>query len=109
MSDSNGNSITDLREHLFDALKLLKAGKLEVGAAKAIAQIGGVVIETAKVELKAMEQTGRRTGTGFLEQAGEPPKLEKAPEGTPGTLPGTFFTASKAAAPDDSGDDDVKP
>jgi hypothetical protein len=95
MSDNNDDDITisGLRGYLFDALRGLKAGKMEVGTALAVAKIGEVLVDTAKVELRAMELSGRKKGTGFLKEVTEPTLLP-APaqvEGTPGTLPRRFF------------------
>lgn len=49
---SKSNNIDDLREAMFDTLAKLKAGELSVEQAKAASQIGGVLIEAAKVEVE---------------------------------------------------------
>lgn len=53
--------MSDLRNHLFAALEALadKDNPLEIERAKAIAQVAGVVIESAKVEVKYLEVTGQ--------------------------------------------------
>lgn len=45
------NSITDLRGHLFDTLKALKEGSMELDRAKAITDVSQVLINTAKAEI----------------------------------------------------------
>ena len=45
-------NINDLREAMFDTLAKLKAGELSVEQARAASQIGGVIIESAKVEVE---------------------------------------------------------
>lgn len=51
------NKIEDLRNHLFATIEgLLDTEKpLEVERAKAVAQVASVMIESAKVEVKAIE------------------------------------------------------
>ena len=60
------NNIGDLRTHLFESLELLKSGKLEIEKAKAIADIGRVIIESARAELEFLKLKGG-DGTGFIE------------------------------------------
>lgn len=44
-------NISDLRDGLFEAMQLLKDGKLSVEQAKAISEMGQVIINSAKVEV----------------------------------------------------------
>lgn len=44
-------NISHLRTEMFEAISLLKEGKLSVEQAKAISDIGKVVIDSAKVEV----------------------------------------------------------
>ena len=44
-------NIADLREGLFDAMELLKKGKLDVDQAKAISEMSQIIINSAKVEV----------------------------------------------------------
>lgn len=44
-------NISDLRDGLFDAMQMLKDGKLSVEQAKAISEMSQVVINSAKVEV----------------------------------------------------------
>lgn len=61
------NDITALRGHLFDTLRGLKDGSIEIDKAKAVSQIADTIIDTAKVEVDYMRVTGA-TGTGFIAQ-----------------------------------------
>lgn len=62
------NKIEDLRNHLFAALEGLADGEkpMEIERAKAIADVGRVIIETAKAEVAFLQATKRRDGTGFV-------------------------------------------
>lgn len=62
------NKIEDLRNHLFATIEgLLDTEKpLEVERAKAVAQVASVMIESAKVEVKAIELLDQR-GSAFLQ------------------------------------------
>ncbi|MDH1281011.1 hypothetical protein N5C56_09890 [Pseudomonas chengduensis] len=62
------NKIEDLRNHLFATIEgLLDAEKpLEIERAKAVAQVASVMIESAKVEVKAIELLDQR-GSTFLQ------------------------------------------
>lgn len=65
-------NITDLREKLFDTIDALndKEKPLDVERAQAIVKVAGQIIESAKVEVKAME-LGALKGTGFVGIAGD--------------------------------------
>jgi hypothetical protein len=65
------NSITDLRTHLFDALKGVKDGSMDIETAKAVSGIAQVIVNSAKVEVDFVKASGSK-GSGFLEQ---PPQL----------------------------------
>ena len=69
------NDIEELRGHLFDTLRGLKDGTVDVEKAKAMSNLAGTIIETAKVEVDYMRVTGE-SGTSFI-------KAEK-PEALPG-------------------------
>lgn len=62
------NKIEDLRNHLFATIEgLLDTDKpLDVERAKAVAQVASVMIESAKVEVKAIELLDQR-GSTFLQ------------------------------------------
>jgi hypothetical protein len=56
------NKITDLRNHLFEALERLKDPELdlekEIQRAKAIKEVGSVIIDSAKVEVDFIKASG---------------------------------------------------
>lgn len=65
-------TIDDLRAELFDTLKRLKDkdAPMEVARAKAIVEVAGVLVDTAKVEIAMLEATGAK-GTGFIPERGQ--------------------------------------
>lgn len=63
---SNNRHISDLREHLFDAIEKLKSGAIDVKQAGAVAQLGDVVVQSAKVEVDYMKLVGE-THSGFID------------------------------------------
>lgn len=70
------NKIEDLRNHLFVTIEsLLDTEKpMEIGRAKAIAEVAQVMINSAKVEVDMVKALGAGNGTGFLQIEQEPPK-----------------------------------
>ncbi|WP_016971633.1 hypothetical protein [Pseudomonas tolaasii] len=70
------NKIEDLRNHLFVTIEsLLDTDKpMEIGRAKAIAEVAQVMINSAKVEVDMVKALGAGNGTGFLQIEQEPPK-----------------------------------
>lgn len=65
------NDITELRSHLFDTLRGLKEGTVDVEKAKAMSQLADTIIDTAKVEVDYMRVAGGN-GTGFIPSEGQP-------------------------------------
>jgi hypothetical protein len=68
------NKMTDLRNHLFATLEALqdKEDPMEVERAMAVAKVGSVLVESAKVEvafINAMD--GSAKTTGFIESRPE--------------------------------------
>lgn len=62
-------NITDLRNSLFETIQMLKEGKIEVSQAKAISDIGQVIVNSAKVELDYVKAIDRPScGTGFISE-----------------------------------------
>lgn len=63
------NKIEDLRNHLFVTIEgLLDPDKpLDIERAKAVAHVGSVIVESAKVEVRAMETLGGMTSSSFLQ------------------------------------------
>ena len=62
------NKMDDLRNHLFETLEALKDEDkpMDIDRAKAISNIAGRLIETAKVEVDYLEVTGQAKGSEFL-------------------------------------------
>ncbi len=73
------NKVEDLRNHLFEQLERLNDDELkgeelkkELQRAKAISQIGSVIVNSAKVEVDYIKLIGGRdTTTDFLKKTGE--------------------------------------
>lgn len=80
------DNIDDLRAALFESIRLLKDGKIDVSQAKAISETAQVIINSAKVELEFMRETGTQ-GTGFV-------PIETVP-GKPRLIKGSAMSGSK--------------
>jgi hypothetical protein len=72
-------NISDLREAMFDTLAGLKAGTVTVEQAKAISEVGQVIINSAKVEVDYI-RANNGGKTPFLDSAGN----AKLPPGVTG-------------------------
>jgi hypothetical protein len=61
------NTITDLRDHLFETLEGLKdkEAPLELDRAKAICQVAQTIINSAKIEVDYLETAGELLGQTF--------------------------------------------
>lgn len=59
------NKIEDLRNHLFETIELLKEGEIDIEKAKAIADIGQVLVNTAKIEVDFLKIVNGN-GSGFI-------------------------------------------
>lgn len=75
------NKMTDLRNHLFATLEALQDQDkpMDIERAKAIAEVGKVLVDSAKVEvmfIKAMD--GDAKSTGFIESERALPALAHA-------------------------------
>lgn len=87
----SGNTISDLRKHLFDAIAGVRDGSMDVEKAKTVAELSKVVVESAKVEVDFMKMRGEGLkGTGFIPEE----KLIEAP-GTPRLVKGVAQSGSK--------------
>lgn len=62
------NKIEDLRNHLFATLEALQDEDkpMELDRAKTIADVAQTIINSAKVEVDHIKQTGQLAGTGFI-------------------------------------------
>jgi hypothetical protein len=78
------NRLEDLRDHLFETLEALrdKEEPMDIERARAVAEVSGVLIESAKVELKFLELTGQESQSKFLNPKPEAAELPaKTPQG----------------------------
>ena len=62
---NESNNIVDLRAILFETMRKLKDGTINIENAKAVSDIGQVIINSAKVEVDAMRGAGIE-GSGFI-------------------------------------------
>ena len=71
------NKLEDLRNHLFATLEALadEEHPMEIERAKAIAQVAGTLIESAKVECKFLEMSGAVSGSAFFKELPVPGKV----------------------------------
>ena len=60
------NKINDLRDHLFETLERLKEGDIDIATAKAMADVGQVIINSAKIEIDFIRATGSTKDSGFI-------------------------------------------
>ena len=65
------NTIVELRSQLFDTIKLVKSGALKVDQARAVSDLAGRIIESAKAETEAVKAFGRGMvpASGFIGSA----------------------------------------
>lgn len=54
------NKIEDLRNHLFETIEMLKNGEIEIEKARAISEVGKVIVDSAKTEVDFMRITRKR-------------------------------------------------
>lgn len=64
------NKIEDLRNHLFEALEMLKDGEMDIDRAKAVSGVAQTIINSAKVEVDYLRLTEQRSGTQFIPDEG---------------------------------------
>ena len=60
--------INELRDHLFATLRGLrdKEAPMDLDRARAISQVAGTIIDSARVEVEFAKVTGQQTTSGFL-------------------------------------------
>ena len=75
------NDVTELRQTLFDTLRDLKAGTMDIDRAKAINETAQTIINSAKVEADHLKITGGK-GSGFIPEAPALPPPAATPRGT---------------------------
>lgn len=75
------NKIDDLRNHLFATLEALQDEErpMDLGRAKAIAEVAKVIVESAKVEVNFLKVTGAVKSTNFLPDGDEEQKAAQLP------------------------------
>lgn len=75
------NKIEDLRNHLFETLEALKDkdNPMDIQRAKAIAEVAGVIVDSAMVECKYAEIVGGNPGSTFLPGPAPEPDGQKLP------------------------------
>ena len=80
------NKIEDLRDHLFATLEDLRDPEkpMELDRAKTIAEVGKVIIDSAKAENEFLRVTGHIKGSGFIPDA---PRGPPAIDGTVTPMP----------------------
>ena len=70
------NKIQDLRDHLFEVIEKLQDGDMQIETAKTIAEVGQVIINSAKVECDFMKVLGMDSSfSGFIPQNNDQKKL----------------------------------
>lgn len=79
-------TIDDLRTHLFETLQALKDKDhpMEIERARTIADVGRVLVDSAKVEVQFLQVTGAIKSTGFLPDGDEEHGQKKLPAAQPG-------------------------
>lgn len=83
-NDNTPPSITGMREHLMATLASLRDrdNPMDVDRARAVAQVAGVLVDTARVEVEYLKQVG--DGSRFLDSsatAGDTPRITSTPTG----------------------------
>ena len=76
----SGNNLDTLNSILFDTLRDLRAGKIDLDRAEAIRETAQTIINSAKVEVDYVKATDGKRGTTGLIDAGRKP-LEALPKG----------------------------
>lgn len=68
------NKLDDLRNHLFATLEALqdKDDPMDIDRARAVSDVSGRVIESAKVEVDFLKTTGAVTGSDFFKNVRDP-------------------------------------
>lgn len=86
----SGNTISDLRKHLFDAIAGVRDGSMDIDKAKTVAELSKVVVDSARVEVDFMKVRGETgNGTGFI-----PEEKQITAPGTPRLVRGKAQSGS---------------
>jgi hypothetical protein len=74
------NKMTDLQDHLFLTIEMLRTGELKPEVAREINNVGRTLLDSAKVEMKYMETLGlSKASTPLLASIGTEP-VKQLPE-----------------------------
>lgn len=73
-SSSNSNDITALRDALFETLRGVRSGAVDIDKARLVNELGKTLIDTARVEIDFLKATGGDTST-FLGSSPQPPAI----------------------------------
>lgn len=96
--NSHSDTLKGLRTELFATLRGLrdKENPIEVNRAKAIAQVAETIINSAKVEVAFMRESGSRNASEFLETPERPeqPRLAASPDPRKGLSTGKHLGAA---------------
>lgn len=60
------NNVNELRKILFESIRGVKDGTLDIEKAKAVADMSQVIINSAKIEVDYIKATGGVSGSTFL-------------------------------------------
>lgn len=80
------NKLSDLRNHLFETIEQLKDEEkpMDIERAKAVSKVAQTILDSAKVELKALELAGSAKASDFLEiEDGETDRFLPEPDDRP--------------------------
>lgn len=58
MNNENYDDLTSLRAHLFEAIRAVKAGQIDLDKARAVNELGRTLVDTARVEVDYLRATG---------------------------------------------------
>ena len=73
------NKLTDLRNHLFESIEMLKNGEMEIDKAQAINGLAQTLVASAKVEVDYIRQVGGMSDrSAFIEGETQPAQLRLA-------------------------------
>ncbi len=76
---SRKNKLNDLRDHMFATIEALQDPEsgMDVPKAKAIAQLGQVLVDSAKVEVEFLREVGG-LGSGFIDDGDNAKRINGA-------------------------------
>lgn len=69
MRDDHNDNITTLRSHLFEAIRAVRAGTLDIDKARAINELSKTIVDTGKLEVDHIRATGDLRESPFIAPA----------------------------------------